>query len=1091
MASTGTATVMFTDLVDSTGLRSRLGDETADAVRRTHDTVLRSAVEAHGGRLVKGLGDGGMATFSSAADAVATAVAVQQGVDVHNRRSADMRIDLRIGLSAGDVLWEGGDCFGRPVIEAARLCAEAGAGEVLVSDVVRLLGRSADGSRFQARGLRELRGLDVPVDTHELVWEPLSTLPTAAGQPELPELLERGGQLGFRGREEQLAGALHVWKCALAGERQALLLAGEPGIGKTRLAGELAVLTHRQGAAVLYGRCEESLGAPYQPFAEALDHQLRTVPAEDLRSQLGRYPEELTRLVPALAAALPDLGDPLSSDAETERYRLFEAIASWLSTTAADRGLVVVLDDLHWATRPTLVLLQHVLHATTRARLLLVGTYRDTDLSRTHPLSALLADLRRAPDVTRVSLGGLDVEGVAAILADAAGHELDEEGQALAVAVHGETEGNPFFVGEVLRHLRETKAVYQEDGRWVSDRTVAQLGIPEGIREVVGRRLDHLSADANAVLPVAAVIGRDFSLELLARSAGLSEDVVVSGLDEATQARLVDETGVGCYRFSHALVRSTLYEELSVTKRARVHARVAAELEQSAPDDLVALAHHYAAATVAGDLHKAAAYSARAGDAAMEQLAHDQAVVYYTQSLELLGEATDVPVGTRTETLLALGEAQRRSGHAAYRETLLEAARAAREAGDTPRLVRAALGNSRGFWSMAGQVDRDRIEVLEAALDQLGDAVTPERARLLARLAVELMFSDDRALRDRLSAEAVAVARSTGDALALADVLAAAAPAEYTPWTIEQAEEWVIELRELVPALNDPYRLAMAHLWAFIASFFASRDPDETVEELMHAERLTTELAQPTLQWLTGVWRTCYLQTRGRIDEALALVHETLEAGQGSGQPDAWTWYAAQLTTLYRESGRLVELLDAIEDEARNNPGLPAWQVVRAQALLEAGRTDDAREVLRGLVAPGSRTVGLPQDIMWFFGVAALSAVAADLGELDVVALMYDELLPFRHLSVHGGLVFFGAAEHWLGVAATALGRHDRALEHLEAALATHERLRAQVYLGLSHAELARLLTLRGDTERAEQSVALARALAEETGGASILSRLP
>ncbi|MBK5307950.1 MAG: AAA family ATPase [Frankiaceae bacterium] len=1094
MGSTGTATVMFTDLVDSTGVRSRLGDDAADSLRRTHDSLLRGRVAAHGGTLVKWLGDGGMATFASASEAVAAAVATQQEVDLHNRRSPGQRLEVRIGLSAGDVLWEADDCFGRPVIEASRLCAEAAPAQVLASDVVRLLARSDDGAGFRSCGPKELKGLDRPVETHEVTWEPLAVIPVVSGQPELPQLLGGRGLLRFTGRDGQMTDAQQVWKQAVTGDRQALLLSGEPGIGKTRLAGEIALEAHRQGATVLYGRCEENLGAPYQPFAESLDHLLQSLPRDLLPDQLGRYPEELARLTPLVAERVQGLAPPLSSDAETERYRLFEAIASCLSAASTARGLVLVLDDLHWAARPTLTLLQHVLHATAGARLLLICTYRDTDLSRTHPLSALLADLRRSPGVTRVALGGLDRDGVAQLVAQAAGHDLDPDGESLATAVHAETEGNPFFVGEVLRHLRETRAIYVQDGRWVSDLTVAQIGIPEGIREVVGRRLDHLSADANTVLPVAAVIGRDFHLELLARVCDLPEDVVVTGLDEASRSRLLEETGVGCYRFSHALVRSTLYEELSATRRARVHARVASELERSAPDDAIALSHHYAEASVAGDLRKAAAYSHLAGDQAMEQLAHDQAVGYYAQALELVADAADVPPGTRAETLLALGEAQRRNGDPAFRETLLRAARLASETDDTERVVRAALANSRGFWSMAGQVDRERMAVLEEALARIGPADTADRARLLGRLASELMFTDDRPLRERLSDEAMTVARNSGDLTALADVLAEGGPANYTPWSVHRADAAMRELLELVPSLGDPYREAIAHLWSYIVAVFVGDDRAASDAQLEAAVRIGKDLGQPTVQWLTTFWRATQAQTEGRSTDALALAEQALAMGQASGQPDAWTWYAGQLTTVYREQGRLGDLVDAIEQEVTTHPGLPAWQIVFAQALCEVGRTDEARVIVHRFVDVPTRELHLPEDVLWIFSVAALADLCARLDETDALALLYDELLPFRHLTVHGGVAFYGSAEHHLGAAAAALHRENDAIEHLERAVGAHERLGARFFLGLSHAELAGLLSRRGapgDAERASTSAQTARALAEETGGATILRALP
>jgi predicted ATPase len=253
-------------------------------------------------------------------------------------------------------------------------------------------------------------------------------------------------------------------------------------------------------------------------------------------------------LLPELADLIPDLPPPLQSDAETERYRMFEAVAAWLAVAAAERALVVVLDDLHWAAKPTLLLPNHVLRfqlpaADPQPRLLLIGTYRDSELDRTHPLAEMLADLRKDPTVQRLALRGLDLAGVEAFIAGAAGHELDDAARALARAVHAETEGNPFFIGEVLRHLEECRAVVPREGRWVTARPVEQLGIPEGVKEVIGRRLNRLSAAANQALSVAAVIGRDFDPGVLAallplplgegRGEAAGDDALIAALDEA------------------------------------------------------------------------------------------------------------------------------------------------------------------------------------------------------------------------------------------------------------------------------------------------------------------------------------------------------------------------------------------------------------------------------------------------------------------------------------------------------------------------------------------------------------------------------
>ena len=1080
-----TVTVLFTDWVDSTGARARLGDDAADDLRHLHDQLLADRVTAHGGAIVKGLGDGVMATFASAAPGVAAAVAIQQAVVVHNTQRPDQQLALRIGLSAGDVTEEDGDFFGRPVIEAARLCGEADGGQILVADVVRLLARQ--GQVFRSLGEQELRGLPEPVGVSEVVWEPLPP-PDTRRQLPVPELLDSGARLDFTGREEELEAAVRAWKEALTGERQAVLLAGEPGIGKTRLARELALVAHEQGGTVLYGRCEEDLGAPYQPFVEALDYFLRRSPAEDLLQRLGHFPGELARLCPAVAELVPGVPAPIQADPETERYRMFEAVASWLSTASDPSGMVLVLDDLHWASRPTLVLLQHLLHATAGARLLVAGTYRDTDLDRAHPLAGLLADLRRSPGVSRVGLAGLDRDGVIHLVSHAAGHALDEDGLELAEMIHTETEGNPFFVGEVLRHLRETGAVFVEDGRWMSRLSAAEIGIPEGVRDVVGRRLDRLSEAANTALATASVIGRDFDLALVCAVAGLEEDPAVAGLDDAVEARLIDETGAGRYRFAHALVRSTLYDELTVTRRSRMHRKVGEFLEEHRRVDVATLAYHFTQGASGGD-EKALHYSALAGDEAMDQVAHDRAVDHYRQALELVEELPGDNRRRCCDLLIALGEAQRRGGDPAYRRTLLDAAGVARELEATDLLAKSAMLNSRGFWSMAGEIDEERITVLLDALTAVGEEDSPDRARLLGRLAVELMFTSRDQERHELADEAVAVARRTGDVLALADTLAASIPACYVPWRTKVATEYADELLQVTADVDDPQRWALANLWNFVAHL-AVGEMEIGDDRLRVAQQMDAELKQPTLHWLTTAWTAFRVLMDGDVDEAERLATEAYEFGERTGQPDAFTWFAGQLWVLMRERGRVLELRDTVEQEVQRNPGLPAWLIVRGEICCAAGDFDGARAVLEEL-APNGRLM-VPRDVMWLYAAKAMLEIAEWVGDVAKVEPLYNELLPLRHLPAHGGVTYQGSVERYLACGARALGRAETAVEHAEAAVAFEQRVGARTWLGVAYVELARCLRLReapGDIARADECERMALDIAAETGSVYVQRR--
>ena len=359
------------------------------------------------------------------------------------------------------------------------------------------------------------------------------------------------------------------------------MVSGEPGIGKTRLVTEVVRAAHDGGGVALWGRCDEELGVAYEPFVEALRDYASAVSDERLAAEIGPLGGELTRLLPELGERLPGLAQPVRTEPETERHRMFEAVTDFFAAISETRPVVVVLDDLHWADKPSLLMLRHILRATTPLRLLILATYRDTDLDRSHPLSEVLADLRRESGVERLDLAGLEAYEVQSLMVATAGHALEESGVELARAVHQETEGNPFFVGEMLRHLAESGAIVETDGRWSSALTLEEVGIPEGIREVVGRRLSNLSDTANDALAWAAVIGPGFDLTTVEAAGGPGGDELFDAVDESAQAGVIteDASAAGRYRFAHALVRSSLYEELTTNRRVRMHAKVAEEPE--------------------------------------------------------------------------------------------------------------------------------------------------------------------------------------------------------------------------------------------------------------------------------------------------------------------------------------------------------------------------------------------------------------------------------------------------------------------------------------------------------------------------------
>ena len=626
MGETIAATFLFTDLVGSTELASGMSASDAEALRQTHFGLLRGAIEAAGGREVKNLGDGLMVVFLSPSRALACAVGMQQAIDRHNRRSV-VHLGVRIGLSTGEAVEEDADFFGDPVIEAARLCARATGGQILATTLLQLtLGRRAT-QEFAPVGDLELKGLPEPVPAVEVVWEP-STEDVAGTRAPLPGRLAAtaaSGLFGFSGRSAELARLLDAQKqSATEARMQMVLVAGEPGVGKTSLAAQAARAAHGEGVTVLFGACPEGTSAPYQPWISALSHLVRHCPHDVLDGLSAVHAGALRRLLPAEVATLP-AGTVVEADADTEQYLLMDSVLHLLEVASGPGAILVVVDDLHWADSASLALVRHLIGSSAALRVSLVATYRDSDLSNSHPLTGLLADLHREPSVSRVNLGGLDDAEIIELVETVAGYELDDAGVALAHALRRETGGNPFFVGELLRHLGESGAIIQdESGRFSLAGDLEQLALPPSVRDVVTRRVARLGDEALRVLSVAAVIGQDFALDILGDVTETGPDPLLDVLEQATTAALVIETpdDPGRYRFTHALIQHTLYQELSAARRQRLHLRVAEALEgpgvptEHRSSRLSELARHWQAATTPANAAKAIEYSRRAGDAA-------------------------------------------------------------------------------------------------------------------------------------------------------------------------------------------------------------------------------------------------------------------------------------------------------------------------------------------------------------------------------------------------------------------------------------------------------------------------------------------
>ena len=401
---------------------------------------------------------------------------------------------------------------------------------------------------------------------------------------------------------------------AMSGHGRLAMLAGEPGIGKTRTAQELASYAEAQGARVLWGWCYEQVGAPpYWPWVQPIRSYVQNTDPDQLRSQMGPGAADIAEAIPEIRDKLPDLARPPALEPDQARFRLFDSFITFFKRAAQTQPLMLVLDDLHWADKDSLLLLEFLARQMEGSRLLVVGCYRDVELSRQHPLSETLSELAREPVFRRELLRGLSRDDTGRYIQAVIGQSPPRD---LVDRIHAHTEGNPFFMTEVLRLLSDRGELITEQADGVQD-----ISVPEGVREAIGQRLNRLSELCNQMLTTASVIGRQFNFRLLdAVIGGMTEEQGLAAIDEAVSARLIEEVpgGTERFQFSHALVQRTLADELTTTRRVRLHALVATSMEEQYGGDAEAhaaeLAYHFAQAEPVLGPEKLVSYSLLAGE---------------------------------------------------------------------------------------------------------------------------------------------------------------------------------------------------------------------------------------------------------------------------------------------------------------------------------------------------------------------------------------------------------------------------------------------------------------------------------------------
>ncbi|MFZ0248625.1 MAG: AAA family ATPase [Acidimicrobiales bacterium] len=1094
MGDTETITVLFTDLVGSTEISYDLSPAASDELLRDHFSVLRQAIAGSGGVEVKGLGDGVMVVFRSTSAALSCAVAMQQAVH-HDNVGARHPLGLRIGLSGGEVTMESNDYYGDPVLEAARLCACAEAGQILAADAVRVMGGRRNPYVLERIGARQLKGLPDPVEVFEVPWEPLDDVAAKDVVP-LPARLTHVPQTGVVARETEAAKLVDAYKRAASGDgREVILVAGDAGVGKTTLVAEAARRAAKEGACVLLGRCQEDVSASYSVFAEALNHYVAHAPEDVLRDHVKVHGGALGVLVPALVQRLGEVPAPTRTDPDTERYLLYGAVVGLLTAASALQPTVLVLDDLQWSDSQSLRLLRHVVATVDTARLLVLGTFRDTELSPSNPLRDLLGAFRREPNIGQIALKGFDDSGVLAFMEAAAGQRLDEPATDLAHALRLETEGNPFFVGEVLRSLMETGAIYQDDrGRWTAAGEMGEIALPNSVREVITARVNRLGARSYQVLFMAAVIGRDFDFDLLDAVTDLGQEEVLDVLDGAGAAALVREVPdvPGRYSFSHALTQHTLYQGVPAVRRARAHRRVAEAIEASIGPTrggrVGELAHHWLCASQPANAAKAIDYARRAGQAALVALAPDDAVRYFSQALRLADMVPENDPMIGCDLRLALGEAQRQAGVPGFRETFLDAARRAQDLGATDRLVAAALGNSRGFFSSIGVIDADKVEVLEAALRSLSNDDGRERALLLATLCSELALGTTLDRRQELADEARAMARRLGDPDTIIRTLNLVCDPLQVPSTLAERMVDAKEALELSELLGDPDLLFWTGAYSRLAAVQAGDfEMARRCLEIMRA--VTKGLRQPTMLWVTLFNEAADALLSGDPDRAEKHATAALEIGTESGQPDAFGFYGAELIGVRRQQGRYGELVPMIEQVAEQNPALPVFRATLAEGHMEAGNVDTARQMLDAATAD---LASLPYDVVWIFAVASYADVATELHAEAPARRLLNLLAPFDDQVLFIGATAGSPVAYYCGGLESVLGRYEEAEIHFAQAAELNDRGRLEFSAAATHLQWGRMLSARGgpgDRDRARDLLALAHGAAMGRGYADIARR--
>ena len=1029
------AAVMLADIVGYSRMLERNESDFIEKFRTARESVIGPAISQHGGSIARMAGDGVLATFSSIVGAVESAVQIQSGMAGLNREDdAEPNIVFRIGVHFGDIVIEEGNLHGEGINLAARLESMALPETILTTEQVAEQVNGKIAARLHFLRTQQVKNIERPVRIYEVIWQGQEVASAQVGSPAHRDPPPRTSAV-LCGREEQLARMAVVLSHSAAGQSHLVLLAGEAGIGKTRLADAIAHLALDHQMLVFSGLCREDSGVPaYWPWRQILS---------ELRRRFGHSMEDTP----------PELGELLGNDENAgrfhsstvegsnsgqARFRLFHQVTDYLKRVSESYPLLLSLDDLHRADTPSLKLLEFVASEVANSSICILGTYRDSDVTTGHRFEETLSELARLNRYEHIKLGNLAQSEVALLSKEELGEEMDP---ALGERIFERTGGHPLYLLETIRHLHNG-----------GDSSV----LPPTLRAIINQRIGTLSAEALLVLNGAAVLGRRFDLASLASVLDKDIGAIVEVLDEplrANQIEAMDKPGE--FRFTHALIREAIYDNLPGADRLLLHRNVAIYLEDEEAEP-AEIAFHYHRAAPLGFAEKATEFSKRAAQQATRMMAYEEAVRTYQQAL------TVAKSKERAALTLALGSAQLAAGDSIQAASTFDRAAELAHAKDNFSMFLDAAIRLEESLFRPGLPAQLAVRRLQAAHDWEGATVSSQqRVQLLCALGRAHAMSGEAHLLWPLQARATEIARDSGDPhLLLRCLLTAGSSAignimQHVDVSSAAAREAV----ELARTMPNP-KLRVEVLSHAIPVFLIKEDQTGIDADLNEHGSIADTLKEPFYVYENNTLRAGLALARGDLESSEAFACAALKMANWLPGQDVEGVYGIHMFHLRREQARLRELAPVVEFFVRSNPQSAVWRPGLALVYAELGELTKCRALLDAMLR--EKFTAVPQDALWAATISYLCEASALIGHVEAGKVLYEIVQPYEQFNFTlPPVVMLGSAARYLGQLAAISENWVAAEVHFELAISSNERQGFETWAAHCRLDLAQMLLHR------------------------------